>query len=141
MVTSRQAIAACLLGGLLFVLAGCGPEPRHQIRVGIEQLASIAGEGALMADDVARERTKTSFVRVHGEELSAQAQHEAEKLSDETIPSDLKARAQAAIKLASQIGGAIDDLRTSPHDLGQARRERAQLRRWSDEADKLAKSI
>ena len=94
-----------------------------------------------MADDVARERTKTSFVRVHGEELSAQAQHEAEKLSDETIPSDLKARAQAAIKLASQIGGAIDDLRTSPHDLGQARRERAQLRRWSDEADKLAKSI
>lgn len=93
-----------------------------------------------MADDVARERTKTTFVRVHGEELSAQAQHEGEKLSDDPIPRDLKARAQAAIKLASEIGGAIDDLRTSPHDLQQARQDRAKLLRWSDEADKLAKS-
>ncbi len=94
-----------------------------------------------MADDVARERTKTSFVRVHGEELSAQAEHEAEKLSDDPIARDLKARAQAAIKLASEIGGVIDDLRTSPNDLQQARQDRAKLLRWSDEADKLAKSI
>jgi hypothetical protein len=127
--------------GLIACLAGCGLEPRHQAQVGIEQIASIAGEGALMADDVAHERTKTSFVRVHGEELSAQAQHEAEKLSDDPIPRDLKARAQAAIKLASEIGGAIDDLRTSPHDLRQVRQDRAKLLRWSDQADKLAKSI
>lgn len=94
-----------------------------------------------MADDVARERTKTTFVRVHGEELSAQAQHEAEKLIDDPVPRDLKARAQAAIQLASEIGSAIDDLRTSPHDLNQARQDRAKLLRWSNDADKLAKSI
>jgi hypothetical protein len=137
----RTVVSVCLLVGLLASLSGCWREPRHQAQVGIEQLASISAEGALMADDVARQRTKTTFVRVHGEELSAQAQHEAEKLSDDSIPSDLKTRTQAAIKLASEIGGAIDDLRTSPNDRQQARVERAKLRRWSDEADRLAKSI
>ena len=94
-----------------------------------------------MADDLVRQRTTTTFVRVHGDELSAQAQHEAEKLNDDSIPSDLKARAQAAIKLASEIGGAIDELRTSPQDRGQDRRDGAELRRWSAEEYRIASSI
>ena len=94
-----------------------------------------------MADDLVRQRTTTTFVRVHGDELSAQALHEAEKLNDDSIPKDLKARAQAAIKLASQIGGAIDELRTSPQDRGQDRRDRAKLRHLSAEAYLLANSI
>ena len=94
-----------------------------------------------MADDLVRQRTTTTFVRVHGDELSAQAQHEAEKLNDDSIPKDLKARAQAAIKLASEIGGAIDELRTSPQDRGQDRRDGAKLRHWSAEAYRIANSI
>ena len=62
--------------------------------------------------------------------------------SSTTIRSrDLKARAQAAIKLASEIGGAIDELRTSPQDRGQDRQDRAKLRHWSAEARKLGNSI
>jgi len=95
----------------------------------------------LIADDLVRNRTTTTFVRVHGDELSAQAQHEAEKLNDDSIPNDLKARAQAAIRLASEIGGAIDELRTSPQDHGQDRRDGAKLRQWSAEAYKMANSI
>ena len=94
-----------------------------------------------MADDLVRRRTTTTFVRVHGDELSAQAQHEAEKLNDDSIPRDLKLRAQAAIKLASNIGGAIDELRTSPQDRGQDRRDAAKLRHWSAEAYRIANSI
>lgn len=94
-----------------------------------------------MADALARERTTTTFVRVHGDELSAQALHEAEKLNDDSIPRDLKMRAQAAIKLASEIGGAIDDLRVSPQDRGRDREDRANLRRWSAKAYRLANSI
>jgi hypothetical protein len=109
--------------------------------VGVEQLTSIAAEGALMADDLARQRTTTTFVRVHGGELSEQALHEAEKLNDDSIPPDLQLRAQAAIKLASEIGGAIDELRTSPQDRGQDRRDGAKLRRWSAEAYRIANSI
>ena len=77
-----------------------------------------------MADDLVRQRTTTTFARVHGDELSAQAQHEAEKLNDDSIPRDLKTRAEAAIKLASEIGGAIDGLRTAPQNRGQDRQDR-----------------
>jgi hypothetical protein len=138
----RRAVASvCLLVGLVTSLSGCGLDRRQEVRVGIEQLTSIAAEGALMADDVARERTTTTLVRVHGDELSAQAQHEAEKLNDDSIPRDLTMRAQTAIKLASDIGGAIDDLRTSPHDRQRARQDEAKLRRWSAEAYRLGNSI
>src|SRR3954451_11798206 len=53
-------------------LAGCGRAGNHGLGQTFKSLASISAEAALMADDVARDRTKTTFVRVHGAELSAQ---------------------------------------------------------------------
>ena len=94
-----------------------------------------------MADDVARGRTKTTFVRVHGDELSAQAQHEAEKLNDDPVSPDLQSRIKPAVKLAVEIGGAIDELRVSPKDRQQARQDEAKLRHWADEARKLAETL
>jgi hypothetical protein len=136
----RALVAVALFAGSLAPLA-CGGEARHDVGQGVQQLASISAEGALMADDLARGRTKTTFVRVHGGELSAQAEHESEKLNDAPVADDLEGRVQAAIMLASKIGGAIDDLRTSPQDRQQARQDREKLSRWSDAADKLANSI
>jgi hypothetical protein len=133
--------SVCLLVGLVTCLAGCGLDRRQQALVSVEQLTSIAAEGALMADDLVRRRTTTTFVRVHGDELSEQALHEAEKLNDDAIPADLKARARAAIKLASEIGGAIDEMRTSPQNREQDRRDGAKLRDWSAEAYRLGSSI
>jgi hypothetical protein len=130
-----------LLAAVTALTAGCGQERPHQVRLGIEQLGSIAAEGALMADDVARARTKVTFVRVHGEELSAQAQHEAEKLEDDPVARDLHDRVQAAIALASDIGGAIDDVRTSPQDRAQARAAERKLQRSAAQANKLAETL
>jgi hypothetical protein len=137
----RRALAVSVVAVLAFAAAGCGRESRHDVRLGVEQLASISAEGALMADDVARGRTKTTFVRVHGEELSSQAEHETEKLNDAPVAPDLHSRVQAAIKLSSNIGGAIDDLRVSPQDRQQARRAEHDLHRWAGEAQKLAGSM
>ncbi|MEA2435831.1 MAG: hypothetical protein QOF65_387 [Thermoleophilaceae bacterium] len=94
-----------------------------------------------MADDLARGRTKTTFVRVHGEELSAQAEHEAEKLNDAPVDPALHARIEKAIGLASEVGGSIDDMRVSPHDRQQARQAEQDLKKWADEANKIADSI
>jgi hypothetical protein len=124
-----------------FLLGGCGLERPHQVQLGIEQLGSIAAEGALMADDVARARTKVTYVRVHGEELSAQAQHEAEKLRDDPVADELKGRAQDAIALASDIGSAIDDVRTEPQDREQARAAERKLRQAAAQAGKLAETL
>ena len=135
-------VAAIVFAAALAALAGgCGRETNHDVRISIEQIASIGSEGAIMADDVARDRTKITFVRVHGEELSAQAEHEAEKLNDAPVAPELHDRVMKAIALAGQIGGGIDDLRTSPQDRHKASATVHQLLQWADEARKLADSI
>ena len=94
-----------------------------------------------MADDLARGRTKTSFVRVHGGELSAQAEHEAEKLNDDPVAPELEQPIHTAIELSADISGAIDDLRVSPQDREQARESKRKLLHWAAEAGKLAESL
>jgi hypothetical protein len=126
---------------LVGAAGGCGRETNHDVRLSIEQISSIASEGAIMADDLARDRSKITFVRVHGEELSSQAEHEAEKLNDAPVAPELRARVQKAIALAGEIGGGIDDLRVSPQDRHKASDTVHQLLRWADEARKLADSI
>jgi hypothetical protein len=138
-VRRAAALAAALALGA--APAGCGRETNHDVRVSIEQISSIASEGSLMADDLARGRTKTTYVRVHGEELSSQAEHEAEKLSDAPVDPALHERIDKAIGLSSEIGGAIDDMRVSPQDRQAAQQAQQDLRKWADEARKIAESI
>ena len=137
----RRAAALAVLISLTISLAACGRETNHDVRVSIEQISSIGSEGSLMADDLARGRTKTTYVRVHGEELSSQAEHEAEKLNDAPVDPALHARIKKAIGLSSEIGGAIDDMRVSPQDRQAARQAQQDLKKWADEARKIADSI
>jgi hypothetical protein len=136
-----RPIALLVLIILATSLTACGRASSTGVRAGIKQLASISAEGALMADDVARGRTKTTFVRVHGAELSAQAEHEAEKLNDDPVAAKLKQPIHTAIELSADISGAIDDLRVSPQDREQAREGKRKLRRWAEEAGKLAEGL
>jgi hypothetical protein len=133
--------ALVALIALALPLAACGRAGTAGVGAGIKQLASISAEAAMMADDLARGRTKTTFVRVHGAELSAQAEHEAEKLNDDPVAPELKAPIHKAIELSADISGAIDDMRVSPQDREQARESEQKLRQWADEAGKLAESL
>jgi hypothetical protein len=137
----RAVISLALLAAFALAITACGNESRHDVRISVQQIASIGSEGALMAHDVAHGRTKTTFVRVHGDDLSMQAEHEAEKLNDDPVASDIKSRIPKALKLASDIGGAIDDMRVSPGDRQQAAQAEQNLLRWAAEARKLAQSI
>jgi hypothetical protein len=138
----RRAVAIALAATVVAAAAsGCGRETNHDVQQSIEQISSIASEGALMADDVVRDRTKITYVRVHGEELSSQAEHEAEKLNDAPIDPALRDRVDKAIGLAGEIGGGIDDLRVSPQDRQKAAQTVQDLKKWADEARKLADSI
>jgi hypothetical protein len=122
-------------------LAACGRAGENGVREGIDELASISAEGALMAGDVARGRSKTTFVRVHGAELSAQAEHEAEKLNDDPLAPGLAKPVHSAIALAADIGAAIDALRVTPQDRRQARVEEARLTRYAGQAAALAEPL
>ncbi len=136
-----RPIALLVLTILATSLTACGRASSTGVRAGIKQLASISAEGALMADDVARGRTKTTFVRVHGAELSAQAEHEAEKLNDDPVTQKLDQPIHRAIELSADISGAIDDLRVSPQNREQARESKRKLRHWAEEAGKLAEGL
>jgi hypothetical protein len=123
----RVVVAASVaIGTLLF--AGCGNYTKIDFEGSTKALASIAAEGSLMADDQAHGRTLTSFVRAHGQDLSDQAQHEAEKLHDAPLAPGLAAKVRVAIELASSIGSSIDDMRVAPDDRGVARRAARDLR-------------
>jgi hypothetical protein len=126
---------------IAITLTACGRASSTGVQAGIKQLASISAEGALMADDVARRRSKVTFVRVHGAELSAQAEHEAEKLNDDPVSPKLEQPIHTAIELSADISGAIDDLRVSPQDREQARESEQKLRHWADEASELAEGL
>jgi hypothetical protein len=138
--TCPRLLAIVLLVSIAIAVGGCGRAGNSGVQAGIEQIASISDEGALIAEGVARARTKTTFVRAHGDELSAQAEHEAEKLSDDPVSPALKPQIEKAITLAADVGGAIDDLRVTPHDRGQALEDEAKLRVWAQQAAKLAEN-
>jgi hypothetical protein len=53
-------------------------------------------------------------MRTHGQDLSDQAEHEAEKMSDAPLAPGIEKRVAKAISLASDIGSSIDDLRVNP---------------------------
>lgn len=137
----RRLTAPSAVICIAVTLAACGRAGSTGVRAGVEQLASISAEGSLMADDVARRRSKVTFVRVHGAELSAQAEHEAEKLNDDPVAPKLEQPIHTAIELSADISSAIDDLRVSPQDRGQALESKRKLRSWADEARKLAEEL
>jgi hypothetical protein len=137
----RRPFAVLASIALATALTACGRASSTGVAAGIKQLASISAEAALMADDVARQRSKVTFVRVHGSELSAQAEHEAEKLNDDPVAPKLKQPIHTAIELSADISGAIDDLRVSPQDREQARESEHKLLQWAAEAGKLAESL
>jgi hypothetical protein len=137
----RRITVVLVLVPVVALLGACGQAHKPGVRAGVVEIASIAAESALMADDLARGRSKITFFRAHGAELSAQAQHEAEKLSDDPVAPSLKSPIETAITLASDIGGAIDEMRVSPQDRQQAREDEARLRDWALKARKLAATL
>src|SRR5215210_9464124 len=88
--------------------SGCGgPMQPDELSRSIGTLESTAAEGAFLADDVADDRTKATFARVHARDLSDVVDHEAEKLHDAQANRPDVARAKRrAVALADQIGTA-----------------------------------
>jgi hypothetical protein len=109
----------------------------------IGTLESTAAEGALMADDVARDRTKATFVRVHARELGETVQHEAEKLNDaEAEPEGGVAPAKVrAIELAERISAELSRIQIAPDSETEGRAAEENLNRLSERAGKLAEGL
>jgi hypothetical protein len=122
--------------------AGCGgPMQPQELARSIQTLQSSAADGALLANGVARNRTKSTFVRVHSRELGEIVNHEAEKLSDAQAHGNVALRKSEAVDLASRISQSLGQLQVSPGDESGARSAERALRSQAQRASKLADSL
>jgi hypothetical protein len=126
----------------VFVLAGVsgcgGPMTHDELKRGIETIGSQAAEGALVADGVARDRTKATFVRVQAGELAGRATHEAEKLADAQGSGGLAAARDEAVQLAEDVSDALGELQVKPRDQALGRDLVRRLQRFDTQATRLA---
>jgi hypothetical protein len=102
----------------LVFLAGCngGTVDRHALENDRKTLDSIACEGALIADGVARGRTTAIYARVQADELRIQASNFADALaSRKTVPS-IERQVRETSREAARLADALQRLHDHPAD-------------------------
>jgi hypothetical protein len=137
----RRAAVAAAVAALALLLAGCDPLDSAELGREVESVGSVAAEGELLASDVANDRTKATFVRVHAGELASAADESAQKINDADVAAGLEQEAERAIRLATEVSDALGDLRVAPGDERAGRETMAKLGRLTDEADRLAATL
>jgi hypothetical protein len=138
---ARRSTFAGLIAVALSALGCGGPMQAQELARSIQTLQSSASNGALLANGVARSRTKDTFVRVHARELGEIVNHEAEKLSDADANGDIDRRRSQAVDLAGKISQSLSQLQTSPGDRSAAGSAEHQLRSQAKQASKLADAL
>lgn len=107
----------------------------------IGTLESAAAEGALLASDVARDRTKVTFARVHARELGETVVHEAEKLNDAEAEGGVASKKVKAIDLADRISAELGRIQIAPDSETEGRGAEENLNRLSEQARQLAEGL
>jgi hypothetical protein len=139
----RRFVVFAVLALAAAPFAGCGgPITPDELSRSIGTLESTAAEGALLAKDVADDRTKATFARAHARDLSDVVDHEAEKLNDaEADQADVAAAKSDAVDLADRIGTALGQIQIAPGDEAGGRKAEQALNRLSEDAGKLADGL
>jgi hypothetical protein len=107
----------------------------------VQTIESSAAEGALLAGDVARDRTKSTFARVHARELGDVVDHEAEKLHDASARGEVVASKARAVELAGQVSQALGDLQVAPDSEPTGRAAQRDLEALARRAGRLAEGL
>ena len=137
---ARSTVLALLTAALAY--AGCGGAMQpDELSRSIGTLESVAADGALLGGDVARDRTKATFARVHARDLGETVEHEAEKLHDASAEGRVAFRKAAAVDLAGRISEALGQIQTAPDSEQEGRSAESALTRLGDRAGKLAEGL
>jgi hypothetical protein len=126
---------------LLIAVAGCGGSSaltESELHKEAETVQSTAAEGALLAGDVARDRSTAPFARIHSGELADQAKSAATALESATAPRTLDVDRKRAAVTALSVQRALERLADSPTDRAVARRVERELGRDARTAARLA---
>ena len=107
---------APLLAALSLVGCNGGTVDRHALTKDGETLDSIACEGALVADGVARGRTTAFFARVQAEELQIQSSNLADALAHRPVAAGLEHAVRDEAKHAATLAQVLRRLHDHPSD-------------------------
>jgi hypothetical protein len=135
-------LALLALVAVAIPCGGCGGDIKpDELSRSIDTLISSASEGRLLAQGVAEDRTKATFVRVRARELTELTDHEGEKLNDASSTAALAADKRAAVALSGRISNALGDLQTSPTEPAIAERAEHELGRLASRGERLQDSL
>lgn len=144
LVRNREAtdrLPEVVLAFLVLALAGCngGTVDKHALQRDAENVASLASEGGLLADDVSRGRSTKYFVRVHAKELSSKASNLEDALAERPTTPGITSDVRKLSQLAGKVSRELERLHLHPTDRGVAASLKKPLSDDADAADKLAK--
>ena len=139
--TRAPLLVLAVSAALALAGTGCGgPIQSDELGRSVDTLTSSASEGALLAQGVADDRTKATFVRARAREIGEVVDHEAEKLNDAEADGLAGAKSRAVL-LADRIGAALGQLQVSPQDEQGAAQVERELARLSKRTERLAGSL
>jgi hypothetical protein len=106
----------------LLAFTGCngGTVDRHALTKDAETLDSIACEGAIVANGVARGRTTVFFAREQAEELRIQASNLADALGKRPTARGLEPKVRKKAEHAARVASLLQRLHDHPSDRAAA---------------------
>jgi hypothetical protein len=134
-------VPGVVLALLVLALSGCngGTVDRHALKRDAENVASLASEGGLLADDVSRGRSTKYFVGVHAKELSTKASNLEDALAERPTSPGITPDVRKLSKLAGKVSRELERLHLHPTDRDVAASLKQPLSDDADAADELAK--
>jgi hypothetical protein len=136
-----RTVSLLIAAGLLLAAPGCGDLSRDELNRGVESLSAIAAQGELIANGVARDATKSTYVRVMAKTLGGQADHEAEKLADAEPSPEVGKQRDAAVQVALEIAGLFEQLAVFPGDERHGAAVEAHMGQAKDDADAIVEEL
>ena len=132
---------AAALVALAIALTGCngGTVDRHALKRDAEKVASLATEGGLLANDVAKGSSTKYFARVHAEELSRAASDLADALAKRPTSPGIETDVRKLSRVAGKVSRHLQQLHLHPTSRAVARSLEQPLSDDADAADELSK--
>jgi hypothetical protein len=132
---------ATALVALAIALTGCngGTVDRHALKRDAEKVASLATEGGLLANDVAKGSSTKYFARVHAEELSRAASDLADALAKRPTSPGIETDVRKLSRVAGKVSRHLEQLHLHPTSRAVARSLEQPLSDDADAADELSK--
>ncbi|MDX6610574.1 MAG: hypothetical protein QOF85_2499 [Solirubrobacterales bacterium] len=126
---------ATIIAAIALATTGCGDLSRGELSRGVESLSSLAAQGGLIANGVARDATKSTYTRVMAKTLGGEAEHEAEKLADAEPSPEVTDERNAAVQIASEISQLFSELQIFPGDERHGAIVQRHMREAKEKAD------